>query len=231
MSKNTEEEQALVIRSDDPQAVVDRIMSDIIKLDRFALVTAPPQDIVDTYYDTPDRDLKKAKTSLRVRLVNGQPYITVKGKSDGFGDEQRRSEWESEWPWETPEPQDVLALFDMKVVQERVTNRLVKDVHDSKDKWNRVAELAIDDVTYDFESLGNARFFEVEVELKDPTSKVLLKDIVKPLKEAVPELESWKYSKLTTGKAIEFALGIRVDESGLLKNASFDVIKHLATLK
>ena len=53
----------------------------------------------NTYFDTAQRDLNRAKVALRIRDVNGQFIQTLKTKGDSVNGLTRRGEWE--WPLAT----------------------------------------------------------------------------------------------------------------------------------
>ncbi|MDP4002371.1 CYTH and CHAD domain-containing protein [Methylobacterium sp. NEAU K] len=62
-----------------------------------------PTPLVTTYYDTPDRDLRAAGLTLRVRAKGGRHIQTVKAGNGGVGLFDR-AEWEAEIAGETPDP-------------------------------------------------------------------------------------------------------------------------------
>lgn len=64
---------------------------------------AEPELLVTTYYDTPDRELRAAGLTLRVRAQGGRHVQTVKAGSGNVGLFDR-AEWETEIAGETPEP-------------------------------------------------------------------------------------------------------------------------------
>ncbi|OED42616.1 hypothetical protein ACH42_12130 [Endozoicomonas sp. (ex Bugula neritina AB1)] len=55
----------------------------------------------NTYYDTPDMQLNRAKVALRIREKNGRYYQTLKTKGESFNGLTRRGEWE----WLVAEPE------------------------------------------------------------------------------------------------------------------------------
>jgi inorganic triphosphatase YgiF len=65
--------------------------------------TAQHNDLVSTYFDTPDRELDRSGLTLRVRRNGEVRTQTVKSRSDGHGMAASRGEWE--WPvsQDTPE--------------------------------------------------------------------------------------------------------------------------------
>lgn len=216
-----EVEQALLIRGDDPAATADDIAA-ITKMSGYTLVEQPDQVITDTYLNTENRDIKGA--SLRIREVNSEKtLVTMKGKNKNAGLDKpaSRTELEVEWPWTEVSPWDMVDLFGLASVQERTTNRRVRNVYYGK---KLVAELAIDEVCYNFED--KVRFFEVEVEGRGDNSAVPF--VVDALKKKFPALlKKWNNSKLSTGSLLHIALGINIDEEGLVTDESFD---NLATL-
>lgn len=230
VAKGTEEEQAFIIQSDNPLEVIMRIAA-MEKIGWYRLIPRDGQMITDTYYNTQDNDLKKS--SLRIRNVNGVDFITIKGKNKKEWESdasQVRSEFEVEWPWKTPSALDVANLFELKQVQTRETARIVRDLvpnYKFKDgDFTPSAELALDEVTYKFANDQEARFFEVEIELKNTSAT--LGSFTDLFLKKIPELKKWKHSKLSTGKTLELAMGIKFDEANLLTEDSFDVIARLA---
>lgn len=221
-----EVEQALLIRGDDPAGTADDIAS-IEKLSGFTFVEQPDQIITDTYLNTENRDLKGS--SLRIREVDDKTLITIKGKNKNAGLDKpaSRSELEVEWPWEGVSPWDVADLFNMDVIQERTTHRRVRNIYHGKNKL--VAELAIDEVCYNFNDDYKVRFFEVEVEGRDDNLAVPY--VIDALKKKFPSLlKKWNNSKLSTGSLLKVALGIEIDEDGLVTDESFDNLSTLFAL-
>lgn len=219
-----EVEQALVIRGDNPAETADEIAS-LQLLGAYILKEQPDQAITDTYLNTLNRDIKGA--SLRIREVDGKELITLKGKNlnAGLDKAAARTELEVEWPWEEVSPWDVADLFELDAMQERSTNRRVRNVYTATKKPKLVAELAIDEVCYNFGD-EPVRFFEVEVEGRGDNKAVPF--IVEDLKKKYPQLlKKWNNSKLSTGSLLKVALGIETDETGLVTDESFD---NLATL-
>ena len=67
--------------------------------------TAHKQTLTNTYFDTPQGDLAKARIALRLRQVDGQVLQTVKTAGQGGGGLSQREEWE----WQVAGPQLDLA--------------------------------------------------------------------------------------------------------------------------
>ena len=224
-----EEEQALVIRGDDPSGSADTIASlKTLQKGRWHFEVEPDQLITDTYINTANRDLKGS--SMRIREINGeQTLITIKGKNinAGTGKPACRSELEVEWPWKEISPWDVCDLFGMESIQERTTNRRVRNIYCGK---KLVAELVIDEVTYNFGEDYKVKFFEVEVENRREDKFSDVSQIIDALKKKYPELRKWNNSKLSTGSLLKIALGIEVDEEGVVTDSSFDNLQTLFAL-
>ncbi|MDQ7732970.1 CYTH domain-containing protein [Halomonas sp. SpR1] len=66
---------------------------------------ARKQSLTNTYFDTPQGDLAKARIALRLRQVDGQVLQTVKTAGQGGGGLSQREEWE----WQVTGPQLDLA--------------------------------------------------------------------------------------------------------------------------
>ena len=60
--------------------------------------------LISTYYDTPDRVLKRRGVSLRVREQGGRFIQTVKTGDPSSGDVLTRGEWEDELAESLPDP-------------------------------------------------------------------------------------------------------------------------------
>lgn len=221
-----EEEVALVIRSSNPAEIADQV-ANLEWIGGYKLVQMPDQHIIDTYLNTQSRNLKGS--SLRIRSVNDVDFVTIKGKNIGKSDGPSvRPEFEVEWPWETPSVWDVAELFDMIVTQQRETNRRVRNIYSSsKKKAILKGELVIDEVCYDFDEI-QPKIYEVEIEKRDKWFDV--DNIAKPLMKKFPELERWKNSKLSTGNLLSIALGIQMDEDGVVTEDSFDNLSTLFRL-
>jgi inorganic triphosphatase YgiF len=72
------------------------------------------QTLTNTYFDTPEGDLAKARIALRLRQVDGQLLQTVKTAGQGGGGLSQREEWE----WQVPGPGlDLAALAELPPFQ------------------------------------------------------------------------------------------------------------------
>ena len=77
-------------------------------LARHPLLASHPthqQSLTNTYFDTPQGDLAKARIALRLRQIDGQVLQTVKTAGQGGGGLSQREEWE----WQVAGPQLDLA--------------------------------------------------------------------------------------------------------------------------
>lgn len=227
MTRIIEEEQALIIKHEQPDLIAS-LVREITQLGPFDILKMPKQNMVDTYYDTPARELKAAKISLRIRTVETQgenkTLVTWKGGNKAYTGVQKREEFETEWPLDV-DPALVFGVFEMEPVQVRTNLRRPSLV---LSEGEAVAELAIDDVEYQYANGSKARLWEVEVELIDSVDNTTkLEDIVKPLVAEFPELTPWKHSKFSTGKAIEKILGIKQRDDGTLSPGSYEFISSL----
>lgn len=66
-------------------------------------VQHPPQQLYNTYFDTPEYDLLKAGIGLRVRRQAGKYLQSLKTTGQAFGGLHQRQEWEDEVQGELPE--------------------------------------------------------------------------------------------------------------------------------
>lgn len=75
---------------------------------------ASKQSLTNTYFDTPQGDLAKARIALRLRQVDGQVLQTVKTAGQGGGGLSERQEWE----WQVADPQlDLASLAELPPFQ------------------------------------------------------------------------------------------------------------------
>lgn len=79
------------------------------------------QTLVNSYFDTPEGDLAKARIALRLRQVDGQVLQTVKTAGQGGGGLSQRQEWE----WQVPDAQlDLTALAALPPFQGKLSGVL-----------------------------------------------------------------------------------------------------------
>jgi hypothetical protein len=242
-----EAEVTLVVVADPPEPVADAVAA-LRELEGFPIIPAPDESIRDRYFDTPDRRL--AGRSLRVREVNGEGRITIKGPPQpGAHVGVRRIEHEQPWPepaWallraefggtlDVPaalpasEPVPALEAIGLAVVQDRSTMRRVRAILPRSGARGRLAELAVDAVVYDLDGLA-VRHFELELEAKSHEGEAALGALaLHVLGLFVDDLRPWHMGKLATGEALARLIRARGAESvltgdGRVRPAVYDVI-------
>lgn len=212
---------ALAVRAESPERVLHRIAG-LEGIDGMALVPGATQHLRDRYVDTASRELGAHGYALRIREVDDEPRLTLKGESKRLASGTDRLELELPWSSEAAArvlaelrargftvgdevsegeaPIDALAHVGLRQIQERATIREVRSVRDGA--GGERAELDLDAVTYRFPH-GEARLYEVELEARAPG--VQLGPIVAALRREAPELTEWRHGKLVTGAALERA--------------------------
>jgi len=214
----------------------------------------PPLVIYDTYYDTREKSLRRRKISLRTRRLRGTLLITTKSDIRRIsGNVIRRRETELPWSYDsvrllartlelktppmslsrfqsTP-PSKTLKAVGLEVIQERRTRRETRDVVGrSENPTSRLAELAIDNVTYTFQDV-KVGFSEVEVEAKSPGGLANVQAIANALvSKYQPLLQQWFHGKFVTGLAIGKLLKIDGLQSYLVKGnlgpKAFEIVER-----
>lgn len=240
-----EVELALVVRSDTPEPVLRRI-TQLEAIDGFALLPRPPQGLRDRYLDTERGDLGSRRYALRIREVDGEPRITLKGEPKRLASGTDRLELELPWSPDAAacvlaelhrrglpvgiatapgnEPIDALAGAGLRLIQERETRREVRSVVNHAGE--ELAELDVDAVTYRFRD-GEARLHEVEIEARSPTADLAL--IAGALRRSAPELVDWPHGKLVTGSALERTLAAGTIRLGPDRAVTAEVLDRLST--
>src|SRR5215813_2071771 len=74
----TEAETTLVILADPPEPLADAVAA-LTELDGYSLLHAPDVAIRDRYFDTPRGDLAAQGVNLRLRQLDEQRLLTIKG--------------------------------------------------------------------------------------------------------------------------------------------------------
>ena len=197
----TETEIALVICSEDPSSVAAGI-AELTQLAGYRLVDSGTIDIHDYYYDTPDRRLSQGGMGLRLRELESNTLLTLKGPAKELaGGALERLEIEESWsrrsltrvlqelgrrsihlPQPTfPEPgispSEVLDTMGLETVQHRRNQRSVRMVRSTESKGGGpLAELVIDQVTY-YLKIGQVQHHEVEIEAKGEGGLEVLQEV------------------------------------------------------
>lgn len=220
-------ESTLIVCSSEPYEVVKRIAA-LDSISEYALVPQQAQNIKDTYFDRPDHALESKKIGLRIRVVDGERLITMKGPSklhetgaserlelelkwseDGLRsviDELRRWGVEIEGLRESLDlehPLRALSELGFEVKQRRENSREVRNVVPQGDSGYVLAELVIDSITFDLTG-QQAHHKEVEIEAKSVDGAKLLGSLTEYLKNMFPnDLVPWYHSKLAIGLAVK----------------------------
>jgi hypothetical protein len=232
----TEIEATLVIASDDPESVLRKAL-ELRNLGAFRLVPAGNTRIRDTYFDSPEQELKRRGLALRVRQTRDGVWLGLKGPSRASPDGgSERLEIEAKWSPEALQrvagelrrgnveilnslsfqrdvpPAELMVRAGLEVIHDRQTSRTLREVVPSGTEHSAaVAELAIDSVIF---RIGphTVRHFEIEVESRSETEKPPIREVVECLRESLGnDVQPYEYGKLATGKALE-----RLNEDGAL---------------
>ena len=223
----TEIEATLILMPDRVEAVLQPLRA-LTSIAGYRLRPGKTQRIHDLYLDTVDAALRQQDLALRVRRVDSARLIALKGKSRrrGAGEIERL---ELERPWSLDalaeilqaladngielrpsamgpadgEPEAVLDKAGLVIVQERDTQRMLRDVFAREQDGHRlVGELAIDKSIYHIGG-RDVRHDEIELEGKVPGAFPGLNAVVEALlKRFGPAVRRWEHSKLATGHAI-----------------------------
>jgi inorganic triphosphatase YgiF len=225
-------EATFVIVSAEPEVTASAI-ADLGRIAEYTFLPGDSRTTVDSYFDTPTRDLTANHWALRVRRSDAGNLLTLKGPSHSteWGG-QERSEMEATWSKEAIEravaelaragitalqatgyyendPVKTLESCGLEVIQRRELWRRTRRVV-SESPGTAVAELAIDRVSYCGTS-GEVFHWELELEaLGDSASTVMAKIIGALIDQFGSALRPWPHSKLATGFAIEELLGTSV---------------------
>jgi inorganic triphosphatase YgiF len=215
-----EREAKLVITGERPGAVADAIAG-LSTLAGRGLVPTGTVALRDVYLDTPTGALRARRDSLRVRVADGQAFLTLKGGGREV-DPGVIERDELETPWSEAaytrlldilaergiplrlatadgDPVSLLLASGLERLQERETSRRLRHVDG---RGSPIAELAVDAVTFHL-AAGPVRHHEVEIEAKAPEGAAYLPRAVEALgAQFGPALTVWRYGKLATGLAI-----------------------------
>jgi inorganic triphosphatase YgiF len=239
-----EREAKLIVTAERPETVADAIAR-LPRLAGRALRDGGTAAIRDVYLDTPAGALRARRDSLRVRVQNGRPFLTLKGPARSVGSGvTERDELETPWSAEAytrcldilaargialrraapgADPVASLLAAGLSRVQERETHRRLR--HADGGAGGSVAELAVDEVTYRLVA-GTVRHHEVEIEAKAPEGAEYLPIAAAELRASFPSaLAPWPHGKLATGLAIEHLLatpeGVEMVAEGHLSPAAY----------
>ena len=248
MKENREYETTLIITGENALETLGEI-SALESVGSYSLSDGQEFEIHDIYFDTKDGDLGSKKIAFRLRCISGKYLLTVKGPSisskNGLAD---RLEVEKKWSKKSVKemvgvlekegvrfqnarygfnnkPEKYLVGIGFKVIQDRTTKRVLKDVIVNKQP---VAELAADRTTYNFNG-RKIHHMEIEIEAKHDTEKSAVLEITKILEQKFDTLKPWKHGKLPTGKMVMMLLGAggfsrHIDSEGALLSSAYLLI-------
>ena len=220
-----EKEIVLMVNSGDPEATVQKVL-ELQSLKRYFLGVQESFRLRDIYFETSTGSLGRKRINLRIRRKNEAWLITMK-RSPGILQWKRNERAELELPWSgesldrilselsasgivlsTPQhlniadPVETLESIGLLILQDRETERRIKNISSNLKAGENLAEMAADCVTYHFQP-RNVRLYELEVEAKDRDNQRVLTDMKAGLLDAFgSELIPWKWGKLVTGKMI-----------------------------
>ncbi|MBI4965586.1 MAG: CYTH domain-containing protein [Desulfomonile tiedjei] len=221
-----ETEITLLICSDRPEEIEEEL-SGLSAIRGYHLAPASSVTLDDAYLDTDERALSANHYALRIRRSRSDIWITLKGPSHPteWGGLERL-EMEALWSpdaldrvlrelqrlgllrradvedFDPVGPLETMKSLGFTIIQKRSLLRRCKAVTDRKG-GSQIAELAIDDVTYQFAS-GGILHSEVEIEAKGANTANAVRALADGLIERYgPELQRWRHGKLATGHAIE----------------------------
>jgi inorganic triphosphatase YgiF len=247
--RDREIEVALILCDDDAELLAQRIAA-LDRLDGFQLVTASSQTIRDSYFDSPDSRLAAAHLALRLRELDGNAWLGLKGRPrEEIGVLTDRLEIEARWSGSAlkriarelssqgvvlnfPEndseagPTGQLLAAGLVLRQQRETWRDRRLVIDTGRDSEPVAELAIDLVAFDIDGVPVV-VREVEIEAMSREAAPAVERIVDALYAKFPDrLRRWPYPKLLTGEGIgvlkEMAdFADLLEPNGLLRPAGY----------
>jgi inorganic triphosphatase YgiF len=217
-----EVEGKLIITAPDAQAVYEAI-AQLDGMGGCRVARREVEDLVDAYYDGPERPLFAAGLALRVRMLNGREMLTVKGESRVSEGVVSRSELEVDWsPEGFDEVLEALSqagvwLGDVEAARERASapeamealgfvagaprsgRRVALSLMRNGDV---VAELDVDVVTFTVAGRP-VRHYEVECEAKGAGDAAVLRAVLDDLHSRYEGLRGWSVSKLALGEALE----------------------------
>ncbi|HYY90699.1 MAG TPA: CYTH domain-containing protein [Candidatus Dormibacteraeota bacterium] len=232
-SRLFETEVAYMITVDD-----EKVLQDIARITSLTNYRLKPRDtltIRDMYFDTRQEILRQKKINLRLRKTDHDLLLSIKSDPKRLpGKGVRRREVELSWSisslltiadelemkvpismmreFSRLSPAKVLAEMGFREIQDRVTNREVRDiVRRDKPRSSPIAEMDIDRVT--FLARPRVRICELEIEAKARGSINVIREIGETIASIYPGfIREWVYGKFATGIAIQL-----LSKSGRLK--------------
>lgn len=180
-------------------------------------------NIMDRYYDTIDKTLKKNQINLRIRSIDNKSRV-VTLKYEGGSNENYFDRFEIEEGWSSPlyeiilkklksldlelkseklyhkDPEVTFRNFGLVEIMKKVSSRSLVNAVDKE--TNQIEfEFALDLVSIDTRYQNSINFLELEIESKRKGNQVTLKELTKKILE-FSIFERWSFNKLETGLAI-----------------------------
>lgn len=246
----TEYEATLVICSKHPLVVVKEL-AQIEAIGGLRLDTGKSQAIHDVYFDTPAGELSGGHIALRIRRIDREWRIALKGPSfssgcsvaarseldlawsqralESIGEELATHDLPVDWAeYSADDPLATLAGSGFETVQDRAVDRIVRHVIPEGTRV-RACDMLIDSVTYRFAG-SQIGHHEVEVEAQDIDNIGTAERLVTHLMDRFGgTLRLWNYGKLATGRAVEELLKLdflehSIDDRGRLLPPAYDLI-------
>ncbi|MDR7486641.1 MAG: CYTH domain-containing protein [Armatimonadota bacterium] len=224
-----EHEVTLVIASDVPEAVAERL-ADLTDLAGYRLLAPQTHAIQDVHFDTADRALEARDLALRLRVIDGQRWISVKGPPRPLpGGGVARPEFERPWspdafvavlgalagagvtlPAGAPQAagldaREGMLAAGLEVIQDRETRRVARTVVAGKGE-PPLAQVAVDAVVFHLRGV-DVRHHEVEIEVASEAGREVLPPLAGALlRQFGPALRVGLQSKLAIGRALDCLL-------------------------
>ncbi len=222
----TETETTLRLTAERRQDTLHELQA-LERIGPYRLLNPRRETVRDSYLDTPGRRLRNSRFAVRIRKLEQETRITLKGPSTrNPGGSRTRLELELPWTaestarvfselasrgitlrgdWnhsELPSREDLMAAAGLEPFQNRIMVRETRDVLRNKAGSDRFAEMVIDQVAY---SPGGheCRHAEMELELMPEADPALLEPVANRFLDAFEgRLVLWLHGKLAIGLAL-----------------------------
>lgn len=211
--------------------------------------------IYDTYYDTPNNDLRSRKYGLRVRSQGNEVLVTLKGPATVTSSGAlEREEFEGplneglvnfliekirslglvlvDIPQCESDPHNFLSSLGLNPIQDRKTERTIRRLR-PKTMAEPVSEFAVDTVYYRIGSLDVVHR-EIEIELMKGAPVKSYEELVHALKKALSAVSKvWTIDKLALGFLLcdyhdKDLLREFVGEGGRLEKKAYEMMEKVA---
>lgn len=223
-----ESEVTFIITSGSDDDVLAKIKS-LKSIGEYLFSPIQQQNIEDIYLDTEESSLKAHHFALRIRILNDQTFITLKGldQPNQWGGINRM---EIEEPWSQASLENIhsklkdegvmipyekhffvqdnpiatITNMQLLVIQKRDTHRTKKDIaiDTIDDSPGKFAELAIDSCKY-YVRNNTIKHLEIELEMTSNLYQTHQVPLVNNfMNRYKPIMQIWPHNKLSTGKAI-----------------------------